>query len=100
VVIEIPDPSTAYVSSATDRVWGQIDHLDHELVQIDVWDMPTRWVQTDSDGNYRATYDDIPDGAEGDVNYRTEIDYADVVFHRRMDSMTSQVYLPLVIRNH
>jgi uncharacterized repeat protein (TIGR01451 family) len=87
VVIEIPDPFTAYVSSENDQVWGQIDHLDGEMVQVDLWDMPSKQVQTDSDGNYLATYDDIPRGAEGDVNYRTEIDYADVTFHRRMDRL-------------
>jgi uncharacterized repeat protein (TIGR01451 family) len=100
LIIEIPKPFTAYVSSATDRAWGQIDHLDHEMVQVDVSDMPTRWVQTDDDGNYLATYDDIPDGAEGDVHYQTEFDYADVVFHARIVRMTSQVYLPLVVKNH
>jgi uncharacterized repeat protein (TIGR01451 family) len=99
VVIEIPDPFTAFVSSASDRVWGQIDHLDHEMVDVDLWGFPWKRVQTDDDGNYRATFDDIPGDAEGDVNYRTEIDYADVVFHRRMDR-PEQVYLPVVLKNH
>jgi uncharacterized repeat protein (TIGR01451 family) len=87
VVIEIPDPFTSYVSGENDEVYGQIDHLDHEMVQVDLWDMPTKWVQTDDDGNYVATYDDIPRGADGDVLYRTEINHADVTFHRRVDRL-------------
>ncbi len=87
VVIEIPDPFTAYLSSENDEVWGQIDHLDHEMVDVDLWGFPGRRVQTDGDGNYVATYDDIPRGNQADVHYRTEIDHAEVVFHRRADRL-------------
>ena len=34
VIIQVPDPFDVYASSITDTVWGQIDHLDHEMVQV------------------------------------------------------------------
>ncbi len=86
VVIHIPDPFTAYASSITDTVWGQIDALDHEPVEIDLWGFPRQYVQTDGSGNYSAAFADVPRGAEGDVNYFTTIDYAQVGFHRRFQT--------------
>lgn len=84
VVIHVPDPFTGYSSSITDTVWGQIDHLDHETVQVDLWGFPQQQVETDAQGHYRADYPDIPRGAQGDVGYWTEIDYAWVGFHHRL----------------
>lgn len=84
VVIHIPDPFTGYISSAEDTVTGQIGGLDYETIQVDLWNFPQQWVQTDGQGHYSATYPDIPRGAQGDVNYWTEIDYARVGFHHRL----------------
>lgn len=84
VVIHVPDPFTGYTSSSTDEIWGQIDALDHETVQVDLWGFPQQRVQTDGQGHYSATYPDIPHGAQGDVGYWTEIDYAWVGFHHRL----------------
>jgi uncharacterized repeat protein (TIGR01451 family) len=81
VVIQIPDPFTAYASSITDTVWGQIDALDHELINVDLDDGPNRDVQTDGSGNYSATFANIPRGGHGWVNYETEIAYAEIDFH-------------------
>jgi len=86
VVIPIPDPFSAYASSITETVWGQIDALDHQPVQVAPWGFPSQWVQTDEHGNYAATYADVPRGAAGDVNYYTTVDYAQVGFHRRFYS--------------
>ncbi|MBN1921679.1 MAG: DUF11 domain-containing protein [Anaerolineae bacterium] len=84
VIIHVPDPFTGYSSSITDTVWGQIDHLDHETVQVDLWGFPQQQVQTDAQGHYSATYPDIPRGAQGDVGYWTEVNYAWVGFHHRL----------------
>jgi len=84
VVIHVPDPFTGYTNSSTDTIWGQIDHLDHETVHVDLWGFFQQSVQTDGQGNYSATYPDIAHGAQGDVGYWTEIDYAWVGFHHRL----------------
>ncbi len=86
VVIYIPTPFTADASSITDMVWGQIDALDHEMVEIDLWGFPQQHVQTDGSGNYGATFADVPRGAQGDVNYYATVDYTQVGFHRRFQS--------------
>jgi len=82
VVIDVPDPFIALASSITDTVWGQIDALDREWVQVDPDGLPTQNVQTDGSGNYSATFPDVPRGGSGEVRYNTEIDYANVTFHR------------------
>jgi uncharacterized repeat protein (TIGR01451 family) len=86
VVIIIPDPFTGYASSITDTVWGQIDALDHEPVNIDLWNVAQRWIETDASGHYSATFADVPRGAQGDVNYYTTIDYAQVGFHHHFQT--------------
>ena len=70
VVITIPAPFTAYASSITDTVWGQIDALDHEQVNVSLDDGPYQNVQTDGSGNYSATFSDVPRGGRGWVNYQ------------------------------
>ena len=87
VVIEIPDPFDATADSSTDMVWGQIDALDREWVEVDPEGLPTQDVQTDSSGHFTATFSDIPRGGEGEVVYETEIDYAEVDFHRRFQTL-------------
>lgn len=86
VVIEIPAPFDAYASSITDTVWGQIDALDHEWVEVDLSDGPRKDVQTDGSGGFSASFADVPRGGEGQVRYETEIDYAEVTFHRSFQS--------------
>ena len=86
VVMTMPDPFTADASSITDTVWGQIDHLDHGWVEVDLYDGPTQEVQTDGNGRYSTTFADIARGGQGEVRYRTEIAYADVTFHRHFQS--------------
>ena len=87
VVIEIPDPFTAQADSGIDEVWGQIDALDHEWVEVDLSGYDTQHVQTDGSGNYVAHFSDVPRGGEGEVRYRTEIGYADVTFHRPFQTL-------------
>jgi uncharacterized repeat protein (TIGR01451 family) len=87
VVIHVPDPFDATADSNTDEVSGQIDALDHEWIEVDLSGGPTLDVQTDGSGNFSATFPDVPRGGDGEVRYRTEIDYADVTFHRRFQSL-------------
>jgi len=83
VVIQIPDPLTAYADSSTDEVWGQIDHLDNEMVEVHGnWEEGYQEIYTDSNGNYLATYSDIPQGADGYVRYPTMVDWSNIVFHQ------------------
>ncbi len=85
VVVTIPDPFTGQISSANDTVWGQIDTLDHEIVQVGLWGFPSQRTETDDQGHYSVTFPfDIPRGAQGDVSYYTEIGYANVGFHHRL----------------
>ncbi|MHB0857410.1 MAG: hypothetical protein ACYC5M_07540 [Anaerolineae bacterium] len=78
VVVDIPDPFVAHASSIIDTVWGQIGALDHEPVHIGLSDSPPKWVTTDDSGRFSATYPDVAYGAQGDISYRAEIDYAQV----------------------
>jgi uncharacterized repeat protein (TIGR01451 family) len=87
VVIEIPDPFDATADSNTDMVWGQVDALDHEWVTVDLYGDPTQDVQTDSSGHFTATFPDISRGDQGEVVYETEIDYAEVDFHRHFQTL-------------
>ncbi|HDQ72733.1 MAG TPA: hypothetical protein ENN19_11660, partial [Chloroflexi bacterium] len=86
VVITIPDPFTAYASSITNTVWGQIDALDHEHVEVQLWGFPSRWTTTDDNGHYSLMFPNVPRGAQGDVSYWTEIDYAWVGFLSRFQT--------------
>lgn len=86
VIITVPDPFTGHTSSITDSVWGEIDALNHEQVQIELQDLYSGMAETDTNGRYSKTLStiDIPHGAPGDVIYTTEIDYAKVGFHHRL----------------
>jgi len=83
VVIQIPDPLTAYADSSTDEVWGQIDHLDTEIVDVNGnWEGGYQEIYTDSSGYYSAIYTDIPYGADGYVHYYTMAYWADINFNQ------------------
>jgi uncharacterized repeat protein (TIGR01451 family) len=86
VRITIPDPFDVYASSITDTVWGQIDFLPHDWLEVDLYDGPTREVQTDGSGTFEALFTDIPRAGRGEVRYRTEIDYAEVIFLRHFQT--------------
>lgn len=88
VVITIPDPFTGQISTASDTVWGQIDSLDHQQVQVEMWGFPTQWTVTDDQGHYSITLPfDIPHGAQGDIGYWARINYAQVGFHHRLANL-------------
>ena len=82
VVIDVPNPFTADADSGSDEVWGQIDHLDQEWIEVDLYDGPPKSVQTDGLGNYSVLFPDLPRGGTGEVRYNAEIEYAEVTFHR------------------
>ncbi|MHB1295830.1 MAG: InlB B-repeat-containing protein [Anaerolineae bacterium] len=86
VVIHIPDPFTAYASSITNTVWGQIGTADHEPVRIDLHNVAAKSTTTDEGGLFSAEFGDVPYGAEGNITYQTEIDYAQVGFHSRLQT--------------
>jgi hypothetical protein len=82
VEFEVPDPFDVGASSITDRVWGQVDHLDGVWIDVDAYYGPSIPTQTDNDGNFDISFLDIPRGGDGEVRYRTLVDYTDVIFHR------------------
>lgn len=87
VTIIIPDPFTAEADSSADQVWGQIEGWTNQQLQIHGgWPGGYQEVTTDASGYYTATYSDVPRGARGYVRYETEIDYAEVIFHRRFQA--------------
>jgi uncharacterized repeat protein (TIGR01451 family) len=63
-------------------VWGQIATLEHEEIDVDLQNGPTREVWTDDSGNYSVTFDDVPRVGRGEVRYETDFTYAEVTFHR------------------
>jgi len=92
VVIDVPTPFIATADSDINQVWGQIDHLDGEPVEVALRQAGTLLVTTDNNGSFAASFPDIPHGDQGEVRYSTEVNWAEVVFHRR-------VYNPDVVMN-
>jgi uncharacterized repeat protein (TIGR01451 family) len=86
VIFTVPDPFIANASSVTDTVWGQIDSLDHEPVEISLYDSTDLERQTDASGNFSALFPDIPRAGQGEVRYRTYVNYAQVTFHREFQT--------------
>ena len=86
VVIEVPEPFDADASSIADEVWGQVDRLDGEWLEVSLDGGPSVEVQTDASGYFTATFFDVPRGGRGEVRYRTDVDYARVTFHRGFQS--------------
>ena len=84
VVIDVPTPFFAMVDSDINQAWGQIDHLDGVPVEVALNGVGTRLVTTFVDGSFVASFPDIPHGEQGQVRYATEINWAKVVFHRRV----------------
>jgi len=82
IEIQVPDPFTAGADSTAHLVWGQIDTLDQEWVEVDLSGVPILDAQTDGNGNYSAVFPEFPRGGAGEVRYTTEVDYAVVIFHR------------------
>jgi uncharacterized repeat protein (TIGR01451 family) len=82
VSINVPEPFTADADSGGDQVWGQIDHLDSEWIEVELYDGPIISGQTDGDGNYSVFFSDFPRGGAGEVRYDTQVDFAQVIFHR------------------
>jgi len=83
VVIGVPTPITATADSATNLVWGQIDHLDREPVEVELLGGPLRLVHTDNNGAFTADFPDVPRGARGEARYRTVNDSTPTTIHRR-----------------
>ena len=86
IVAVVPAPFTAYADSITNQVWGQIDDLDHAVVNVNLNGYFGLDVATDENGNYVAAFGDVPRGGNGDVRYETEINHARVDFHHRFSS--------------
>ncbi|MFN2165322.1 MAG: hypothetical protein ACK2U9_03590, partial [Anaerolineae bacterium] len=72
VEILVPDPFDVEASSQTGLVWGQIDHLDGEIIEVDLNRGPRLEVPT-GDGMFEATFSGIPRGGRGEVRYATQI---------------------------
>jgi hypothetical protein len=83
IEVFIPTPFTVEADSFTDHVWGQIDHLDTETVGVrGDWPGGHQDVLTDGNGNFTATYADVPYGGHGEVAWHTMVDYADIYFRQ------------------
>ena len=82
VTFTVPDPFSAQADSDTDQVWGQIDHLDQEWVEVDLDGGPNNDVQTDDNGNYVTTFPDIARNGRGEVRYYEWVNYAEVRYHK------------------
>ncbi|HET6444592.1 MAG TPA: PKD domain-containing protein [candidate division Zixibacteria bacterium] len=86
VVIQIPDPFDAEGSSLTDRVTGQVDHLDSEWLEVSLDGGPDLTAQTNGDGFFDVLFPDIPRAGTGEVRYRYLVDYTEVTLHRGWSS--------------
>jgi len=95
VEIIVPQPFTALADSQQKKVWGQVDSVAGETVNLSgYWSGGGRDVLTDATGHYTATFAEMPRGAQGDMRYETGIDYARVDFHRvfRSPDLVFNVY--------
>ena len=82
LVVHVPTPFDALAAADTDRVWGQIGDLDHEVIEVDVYNYLNTTAQTDSNGYFTRTLSNLPRGNDGEVRYRTRVNNTDVVYHR------------------
>ncbi len=83
VIINIPDPFTVNVDSGAGTVSGQIGGWDEQAVEVHgEWDDGYEEVSSGPVGNFTATYDNMPRGSQGYVLINTEVNYADVYYHR------------------
>ena len=87
VNITVPSPFSALSYGTKDLVYGTIDNLDSEIVEAEIYGFAPRFEQTDSAGHFEIEFVDFPVGAEGEVRYTTQIDYATAVFHRSTEAV-------------
>lgn len=86
VIFTVPIPFTTEADSDLDQVWGQIDHLDNEPVEVDLYGSGGPQVWTDENGNFNAELPDIPRGGAGEVRYHTVVNNAEVTYHNEWRS--------------
>jgi len=86
------------IDSRSAEVWGQIDHLDGEWIEVQLFDGPTLPALLGNGGLFNVTFPEIPSDGAGQVRYQTEVDYAEVTFHRYWKTEEYLIYLPLIIR--
>jgi uncharacterized repeat protein (TIGR01451 family) len=82
LVVHVPTPFDALAAADTDRVWGQIGGLDHEVIDVDVYGYLNTTAQTDGSGHFTRTLSDLPRGYNGEVRYRARVNNTAVTFHR------------------
>jgi uncharacterized repeat protein (TIGR01451 family) len=88
VIVEIPDPLDANASSSADTVSGQVGGWLEDRLEIHGnWPDSYQEVLTDGSGNFLASYDDVPPRADGYIRFQTQIDFAEVTFHRPFQDM-------------
>ena len=86
VAITIPSPFEARQDAAAATIFGRVDSLDSELVEAEPpGGYRSRFGYTSSSGDYEIPFEHFPDEPGGVVRYRTQIDYAQVTFHRLID---------------
>jgi uncharacterized repeat protein (TIGR01451 family) len=89
LTLTIPDPLTAYADAQLDQVWGQIGGWISRTVQVHGgWPDGYREVTSDPDGNYLATYPDVPPGGNGYIRFEEQIETTWVVYHRPFQDLT------------
>ena len=83
VEIVVPDPFTAVLDRAAGTVSGVIGGWLEEPIQVrGWWEGGYQEGTTNASGEYTATYDGIPPGAEGVVTFENMVNYANVAFYR------------------
>jgi hypothetical protein len=78
----------------------------HEPLVVAIGEGISMTVETDNGGNYNADFAsagyDIQLGDTGEVHYVTQINYADVTYHRpfELPPYAHHVFLPMVMKQH
>ena len=81
IVLHVPAPFDVAANSAMRQISGQVDNLDHELLNIDVYGYLNTTVETDSAGYFTRTLPMMERGAQGEVVNRVQDDALSVAYH-------------------
>ncbi len=86
IVLHVPAPIDVSANSPTRQVYGQVDALNEERLDLSVYDYLDTTAQTDSIGHFTRTLPMMARGQQGEAIYRVQDDALNVGYHANFTS--------------
>jgi uncharacterized repeat protein (TIGR01451 family) len=86
IVLHVPVPFDVAARSTTRQIYGHIDTLDQELLDLQVYGYIDTNVQTDGSGYFTRTLPMMERGQQGEVIHRVQDDALTVAYHANFAS--------------